>query len=203
LPWDAWMFAGQERQAGKNEAITSACRNSTKTTWRCLDGSAEMGELRSSIVAIKEVLTLLRLACVLTLLGSLAHWKCRSAYYRASRPLVMRRVTMTPSALQSHEIEPPSWTVMARLRSLLPYPPSPAGEATVGPPRSVQTTTTSVSWAGQAISNVPVGDDRAPYFSELVASSWTTSASVVAACSPTPMRGTETRTRPLNAPMSS
>src|SRR5665213_2077344 len=74
--------------------------------------------------------------------------------YRASRPLVMRRVTITPSALQSQEIEPPSWTVMARLRSLLPYPPSPAGEATVGPPRSVQTTTTSVSWTGQAISNV-------------------------------------------------
>src|SRR6476659_49539 len=81
--------------------------------------------------------------------------------------------------------------------------PSPAGEATAGPPRSVQVTTTSLSWAGQAISKVPVGDDRAPYFSELVASSWRTSASVVAACSPTPMRGTETRTRPLNAPMSS
>src|ERR1700712_1334146 len=107
---------------------------------------------------------------------------------------------MTPSALQSQEIEPPSWIVMPRLSSLLPYPPSPVGAATDGPPRSVQTTTTSVSWAAQDISSVPVGEDNAPYFSELVASSWTTSASVVAACSPTPMRGTETRTRPLNAP---
>ena len=72
-----------------------------------------------------------------------------------------------------------------------------------GPPRSVQTTVTSVSWGTQEISSTPSGEDSAPYLRELVASSCTTSANVVAACSPTPMRGTETRTRPLNAPMSS
>ena len=65
--------------------------------------------------------------------------------YFVSRSLVIRSVTMMPSLLQSQAIEPPSGIVMPRLRSLLPYPPSPAGVATGGPPRSVQTTTTSVS----------------------------------------------------------
>src|SRR5665213_686072 len=105
---------------------------------------------------------------------------------------------MTPSALQSNVIDPPSWTVMPRLSSRLPYPPAPAGAVTGGPPRSVQTITTSLSCGAHDMSSVPAGDDSAPYLSELVASSCTTSASVVAACSPTPMRGTETRTPLLN-----
>jgi hypothetical protein len=37
------------------------------------------------------------------------------------------------------------------------------------------------------------------YFSELVASSWITSARPVAAFSPTPIRGTATQMRPENA----
>jgi hypothetical protein len=46
----------------------------------------------------------------------------QSSTYFANRSLVIRSVTMTPSLLQSQVIDPPSWTVMPRLRSLLPYP---------------------------------------------------------------------------------
>src|ERR1700693_3779364 len=134
---------------------------------------------------------------------SVAMLERSSQAYFVRRSLVIRSVTMTPSLLQSQAIEPPSWIVMPRLRSLLPYPPSSAGAITGGPPRSVQTTTTSASGAAHDMSRAPDGDDSAPYLRELVASSCTTSASVVAACSQTAMRGTATRTRPLNAPMSS
>jgi hypothetical protein len=105
------------------------------------------------------------------------------------------------SVLQSQVIDPPSWSVMARLSILLPYPPHQLGlrlavrrvQSRLRPPRC--------HGRRRLCPVCPVGDDRAPYFSELVASSCTTSVSDVAACSPTPMRGTETRTRPLNAPI--
>jgi hypothetical protein len=59
------------------------------------------------------------------------------------------------------------------------------------------------SRARHETSNVPSAQESAPYLRELVASSCKTMASVVAARSPTTMRGTDTRMRPLNAPMSS
>ena len=92
---------------------------------------------------------------------------------------------------------------MLRVTSLLPNPPAPAGADTGGPPRSVQTITTSLSGGAHETSNVPAAADSAPYLSEFVASSCTTIANVVADASPTPMRGTETRTLPLKAPISS
>src|SRR5829696_4446115 len=73
---------------------------------------------------------------------------------------------------------------MLRFTNLVPNPAAAAGAVTVGPLRSVQTTTTTSSWALHDTSSRPVASESAPYFSELVASSWTTIAKVVAA--PTP-----------------
>ena len=63
---------------------------------------------------------------------------------------------------------------------------------------SVQTNTMSSPASVHETSRVPVAAQSAPYLSEFVASSCRTSARVVVVVSPTPMRGTATRTRPRN-----
>src|SRR5579864_7132216 len=105
-------------------------------------------------------------------------------------------VTIAPPSDQLCSTEPPSWEVMLRLNSLLPKPPSSSGGVTGGPPRSVQTITTSLSRTAPATSSTPVASDSAPYFIELVASSCRTMARAVAPVSPTDMRGTDTRIAP-------
>ena len=52
---------------------------------------------------------------------------------------------------------------MLRLTSLLPKPVGSVGAATGGPPRSVQTVTTSSSWAVHDTSSVPSAAESAPY----------------------------------------
>ena len=68
---------------------------------------------------------------------------------------------------------------MLRATILLPKPGGLSGVATGGPPRSVQTMTTSLSSSAQVTSSNPDTVEKAPYFAELVASSWMTRANVV------------------------
>lgn len=98
---------------------------------------------------------------------------------------------------------PSSCSDITRLMSLLPNSPGPVGVVNAGPPLSVHVTMTSSSWPVDDTSSVPVSDESAPYLREFVASSWMINASAVADASPTPMRGTDTRIRSLNAPGSS
>ncbi len=119
------------------------------------------------------------------------------------RVLLIRRVTTRPSVRQSKAAVPPSWPDMLRATSPLPKPAGPAGATTGGPPRSVQTSATSAPWAGHDTSSLPLAAESAPYLIELVASSWTTRASVVIAASPTRTSGTETLMRSPTAPAAS
>src|SRR3954451_6218254 len=115
----------------------------------------------------------------------------------ATRCLLIRNVTTTPSSDQSKAMVPPSRAAILRCTNLLPKPSSFVGATTGGPPRSVHITTTSSSWALHDTSNVPLEIDNAPYFAELVANSWITRASAVLEVSPTLILGTETRIRTL------
>ena len=97
----------------------------------------------------------------------------------------------------------PSWPTTLDSSSRLPKPGAYLWGRHRRTARSIQTTEIMASVSVQEMSSVPLSDDRQPYLTELVASSWTISARLVAVLSPTPMRGTATRMRPLNAPRSS
>jgi len=127
--------------------------------------------------------------------------RARQTHQFAIRSRLMRSVTTRPSADQSKAMVPPSWALMLRWISLLPKP-SVVSADFGGPPRSVHMITTSSSCALHDTSSVPLETDSEPYFAELVASSWMTSANVVLERSPTFILGTDTRMRTL-APFSS
>jgi hypothetical protein len=120
----------------------------------------------------------------------------------AIRSLLIRNVATNPSCDQSKTMLPPSCAAILRCTNLLPKPSSMADGTGAGPPRSVHVITTSSLWALHDTSSVPLGSESEPYFAELVASSWITSASVVLDLSPMFIFGTETRIRTL-APSSS
>ena len=95
----------------------------------------------------------------------------RSSTQYARRPLLIRRVTTTPSGDQSNAMAPPSCAATVRCTNLLPKPSGTEGATTGGPPRSVHITTTSSSRAVHDTSRVPRALERAPYFAEFVANS--------------------------------
>ena len=123
-----------------------------------------------------------------------------SAHQVARRSLLIRSVATRPSGHQLRSIDPPRCPQTLRSTSLVPYPPGPVGSWTSGPPRSLQTTTTSASCEWQETSSTPEGAENAPYLSELVASSCTTSASTVVVFSPMAIRGAAMRVLLPNRP---
>ena len=72
------------------------------------------------------------------------------------------------------------------IEQIAPIAVGAAGRSTAGPPRSAQTSTSSLSWWSRTMSRVPLSTDRQPYFIEFVANSCITRAMAVAAVSPTP-----------------
>ena len=102
---------------------------------------------------------------------SAGHPRSKSPHQAPNRALLIRSVAISPSVCHSKLIEPPSCAVMLLLTNLLPKLGSPLAFRTGGPPFSVQTMTTLLSSAVHDTSRVPTAFERAPYFTEFVASS--------------------------------
>lgn len=85
------------------------------------------------------------------------------ARLRSEAGLLIRSVATRPSGYQSKAMVPPSLLAMLRVTSVLPKPAGFAGAATGGPPRSVQISTTFVSWTGHNTSSLPLAAESAPY----------------------------------------
>jgi hypothetical protein len=85
------------------------------------------------------------------------------------------RIT-SPSGFQSREISPPNWPAAVARTRKSPNPALPMGEGIGGPPSSVQEMTTAPARSAQWIWIRPAVAESAPYFTELVANSFSSSA---------------------------